>query len=95
MSDVLVDGSEDFLIIGVTIAFLNSAGTTPSGNEQLTSLVIEGSRISIHSLTRNVGHGSNRQDLQGDFVIIFSNFLLRNLFKAAEIRHIRWGRKGE
>ena len=29
------------LINGVTIAFLNSSGTTPSDNEQVTSLVIE------------------------------------------------------
>ena len=64
-------GSDDFLINGVTIAFLNSSGTTPSDNEQLTILVIEDSRISIHSLTRNVCHGSNKQDLEGDLMIIF------------------------
>ena len=63
-------GSDDFLINGVTIAFLNSSGTTPSDSEQLTRLVIQGSKISIHSLTRNVGHGSNKQDLVGDFMII-------------------------
>ena len=64
-------GSDDFLINGFTIAFLNSSGTTSPDNEQLTSLVIEGSKISIHSLTRNVVHGSNKQDLEGDFMIIF------------------------
>ena len=64
-------GREDILINGVTMVFLNSSGTTPSDNEQLTSLVTEGSKISIHSLTRIVGHGSNKQDLEGDFMIIF------------------------
>ena len=53
----------------ITIAFLNSCGTTPSDNEQLTSLVIEGSRISMHSVTKNEGHGSNEHDLEGYFMI--------------------------
>ena len=64
----LSGGSKDFLISGVTTAFLKSAGTTPSDREQLTSLVIEGTRMSRHSLTKKVGHGSNRQDLVGDFI---------------------------
>ena len=46
-------------------------GTSPSVREQLTSLVTEGWRISKHSLTRKVGHGSRRQDLVGDLVITF------------------------
>ena len=46
-------------------------GTAPSVREQLTSLVTEGRRISKHSLTRKVGHGSRRQDLVGDLVITF------------------------
>ena len=52
------------------MAFLKPAGTAPSVREQLTSLVIEG-RISKHSFTRKVGHGSSRQDLVGDLVITF------------------------
>ena len=64
-------GSEDFLIKGETMAFLKPAGTAPSVREQLTSLVIEGRRISKHSFTRKVGHGSSRQDLVGDLVITF------------------------
>ena len=53
------------------MAFLKPAGTAPSVREQLTSLVIEGRRISKHSFTRKVGHGSSRQDLVGDLVITF------------------------
>ena len=59
------------MINGVTIAFLKSAGTTPSDREQLTSLVTEGTGMSRHSLTKKVGHGSNRQDFVGDFIIAF------------------------
>ena len=59
------------MISGVTTAFLKSAGTTPSDGEQLTSLVIDGTRMSRHSLTKKVGHGLNRQDLVGDFIIAF------------------------
>ena len=61
-------GGEAFLISGVTTAFLKLAGTTPSNR---TSLVIEGTRMSRHSLTKKVGHGSNRQDFVGDFIIAF------------------------
>ena len=53
------------------MAFLKPAGTAPSVREQLTRLVIEGRRISKHSFTRKVGHGSSRQDLVGDLVITF------------------------
>ena len=59
-----------FLINEVTIAFLNPSGTKPSDNDQLTGLVFEGNRISIHSFTRKVGHGSSKQDLVGDFMIV-------------------------
>ena len=41
-------------------------------NEQLTSFVSDGSSISIHSLIRNVGQGSNRQDFVGDVLLILS-----------------------
>ena len=40
--------------------------------EQLTNFVIDGSSISLHSLMRNVGHGSNRQYFIGEFPIILS-----------------------
>ena len=40
-------------------------------SEKLTHLVIDGRRMSIHSLIRNVGNGSNRHDLVGDLLIIF------------------------
>ena len=55
---------------GVTTAFLNPCGTSPSRSEQLTNLVIDGRRMSMHSLIRNVGNGSNRHDLVGDLLII-------------------------
>ena len=38
-------------------------------SEQLTNLVVDGSSISLHSLIRNVGHGDNRQDFAGEFLI--------------------------
>ena len=49
---------EAFLISGVTTAFLKPSGTSPSQSEQLTKLVIDGMRMSMHSLIRNVGNGS-------------------------------------
>ena len=42
----------------------------PISSEQLTNFVIDGSRISMHSLIRNGGNGSNRHDLVGDVLII-------------------------
>ena len=63
-------GNEAFYISGVTTAFLNPSGTSPSRSEQLTNLVIDGRRMSIHSLIRNVGNGSNRLDFVGDLLII-------------------------
>ena len=33
--------------------------------------MINSTRMSRHSLTKKVGHGSNRQDLVGDFIIAF------------------------
>ena len=41
-------------------------------SEQLTNFVLDGSSISLHSLIRNVGHGSNMQDFAGEFLIILS-----------------------
>ena len=58
------------MISGVTTAFLKSAGTTPSDREEL-SLVIEGTRMSSHSSSKKVGHGSNRQGFVDDFIIAF------------------------
>ena len=40
--------------------------------EQLIKFVIDGSSILLHSLMRNVGHRSNRQDFVGEFLIILS-----------------------
>ena len=37
-------------------------GTHPSTSEQLTNFVSDGSHISLHSLMRNIGQGSNKQD---------------------------------
>ena len=41
-------------------------------SEQLTSFVRDGSSISMHSLIRTVGKGSNRHDFVGDVLIILS-----------------------
>ena len=79
-------GSEDFLIRGETIAFLKPPGTAPSVREQLTSLVIEGRRISKHSFTRKVGHGSSRQDLVGDLVITFRTSSSETNLKRSNLR---------
>ena len=57
-------GREAFLISGVTTAFLEPSGTSPSLSEKLTNLVIDGRRMSMHSLIRNVG--------KGDLLIIFA-----------------------
>ena len=42
----------------------------PSLSEQLTSFVSDGSSISMYSLIRNVGQGSNRQDFVSEVLII-------------------------
>ena len=47
------------------------AGTTSSDREPLTSLVIEGRRRSKQFLTTIVGHGSNKRDFVGDFIIVY------------------------
>ena len=60
------------IISGVTTAFLKPSGTSPSWSEQFTNLVIDGRRMSMHSLIRNVGNGSNRHNLVGDLLIILS-----------------------
>ena len=45
-----------------TIDFFKPAGTMPSDREWLMSLVNEGRRISKHSLTEKLGHGSNKEN---------------------------------
>ena len=63
-----------------TIAFLKPAWTTPSDKKQLTTLVIEGKRISKYSLTKKVGHGSTKQEFVGDLIITLY-FILNNRLK--------------
>ena len=58
------------LVRGITSGVLKPSGTHPSLIEQLTNFVSDGSSVSLHSLMRNVGQGSNRQDLVGEFLII-------------------------
>ena len=53
-------------------SFLKLSGTSPSLSEQSTNFVIDGRRMSMHSLIRNVGNGSNKHDLAGDLLIIFA-----------------------
>ena len=56
----------------MTTVDLKSSGMHSSISEQLTSFVREGNSISMHSLIRNVGKGSNRHDFVGDVLIILS-----------------------
>ena len=56
----------------MTTAVLKASGTHPSMSEQLTSVVRDGSNISMHSLIRNVGQGYNRHDFVGEDLIILS-----------------------
>ena len=58
--------------MGVTTSVLKASGTYPSMLEQLNSFVSDGSSMSMHSLIRNVGQGSNRHDFVGEFLIILS-----------------------
>ena len=57
---------------GVTTAFLNCWGKTPSIRDKLTSFVIDRSKISTQSLRRKVGTGSKIHGFLGDFLIILS-----------------------
>ena len=56
----------------MTTADLKASGTYPSMSEQLTSFVRDGNSISMHSLIRKVGKGSNRHDFVGEVLIILS-----------------------
>ena len=56
----------------MTTAVLKASGMHPSMSEQLTSFLIDGSSISVHSLIRNVGQGSNRQNFVVEVLIILS-----------------------
>ena len=56
----------------MTTAVLKASGMHLSVSEQLTSFVSDGSSISMQSLIRNVGQGSNRQDCVSEVLIIFS-----------------------
>ena len=56
----------------MTTADLKASGTHPSMSEQLTSFVSDGSSMSMQSLIRKVGQGSNRHDFVGEVLIILS-----------------------
>ena len=56
----------------MTTAVLKASETQPSLREQLTSFVGDGSSMTMHSLIRNVGQGSNRQDFDGELLLILS-----------------------
>ena len=51
------------------MAFLKGFGKIPSWRDKITSLVIEGRKMSIHLLTRNVGQGSKEHVFDGDSLI--------------------------
>ena len=55
---------------GVTIACFCEGGSRPAASDELTILVMYGSRMSMNSRTRNVGMGSRVDDLTGDDIMI-------------------------
>ena len=65
-------GKVAFLRRGLTTAVLKPSGTQLSMSEQLTNFVIDGYIMSLHSLIRNVGQGSNIQDFVGESLMILS-----------------------
>ena len=86
-------GSEAFLISKETTPFLKPSRTIPSDREHWTSLVIQGKRISKHSLIRKVSHGSSRQDFS-ELVNTF-DIILRNRFKDVKFSVNRASMKSE
>jgi len=56
----------DLLCSGVTIACFCEVGSRPAASDELTILVMQGSRMSMNPRTRNVGMGSSDDDLTGD-----------------------------
>ena len=56
----------------MTTADLKASGMRPSMSEQLTSFASNGSSMSMHSVIRNVGQGSNRHDFVCEVLIILS-----------------------
>ena len=74
---------------GVTTAALKASGTQPFLREQLTSCVSDGSSISIHSLIRNVGQGSSRQDFVGELLTILSTSSSETCLKTVILEDLR------
>ena len=72
----------------MTTAFLNCWGKTPSTKDKLSSFGIDGSKISTQSLRRKVNTGSKRNDLVGEFLIIFNTS-----FSETSQKCDRWGGK--
>jgi len=62
--------SAGFFSSGVTIACFWEVGSRPAASDELTILVMEGSKMSMNSRTRNVGMGSSDDDLTGDDIMI-------------------------
>ena len=56
---------------GFTIALLNMEGNVPERKDSLTTWVIAGTTLSIHSKSREMGIGSSSQLFGDDFKIIF------------------------
>ena len=76
---------------GVTTAFLNFWGNTPSANDRLTSFVIDGSKISTQSFKRKVGTGSKRHDFVGEFLMIFSTSSSETSLKEGRLGGVHMG----
>ena len=65
----------------MTTAVLKASGVPPSLSKQLTCFVSDGGSMSMHSLIRNVGQGSNRYDFVSEVLIILSTASSENCLK--------------
>ena len=65
--------------MGVTAAIFNSAGTMPEAKLQFIMCVKKGATSGTHNLSKTVGVGSSRQDVEFDITI-------RSLMAAGVVR---------
>ena len=73
----------------MTTAVLKALGTHPSMSEMLTSFVSDGNSMSMHSLIRNVGQGSNSHNFVGEVLIILSTASSESCLKTKIIANFR------
>ena len=80
-----VRGNKAFLISGMPTVSLKLVEIIPLDMQQLI-LLIEGKRMSKHSLTNNVLWIKKKQDLDGDFIIAYQNFSSEKKLKKLNFR---------